>query len=887
MQKIGLVAIFDTASFTKGLNIYVNGLNQANNQTAAVSNGVSGLARVFQNTLGYIARDVIMGAARAVGDFAGDTIDSARSFETAWTGVMKTVDGTVRDGEITGLGKILRQDFRDLAKEIPVTVEELAGIGEIGGQLGVEAGGIIDFTRVIAELGVTTNLSTQEAAVGVARFMNVMGTSQEETRNVGSAIVDLGNNFATSESEILSFSQRIAASGRISNLTEGDVLGISAAFSSVGLQAQAGGTAVQKVLLAMDEAVANGGDKLDQFAAISGMTSAEFATTWKDNSAQAFNDFVGGLGEAGSEASGYLAELELNDSRLKTAFLSLAQDSTILTRAINDGNEAFDAGNALATEADLRFGTFDSQVQILKNVFNDLKISVGDQFLPVFSLFIDRIKEFIDSHGPEIEAAITVIGDVIAGLGAIILGMLNGEPFDWSKLIPASLLKQGQDALDALTKAFNDFKPVIDIVVGALAGAGLALLIQGIVAVVVALGTALGTVSVPFLLIGAAVVALGAIVSSNWEVIQPVLQALGEAFMRVFEVVMTNAKPGIDQLMAALQPLGEAFVGLWEALQPVLAVLGGVLVVALGIAGAAIAAVVTGLVNFIGGLAEVLTGVVNWISAIVGLFTEGIGLVVAIITGDTEKIVENFNGFKANFEAMTKALWETILAIITTVLNTVVSVVFTFIESIIAFFTGLYKTLVGGSIIPDMVNAILKWFTTLAKDTIAKVKAMIDDIVKWFKELPVKIKTIIEDVISTAKSFVSKFTSVGRDLVGGLVDGIKAAAGRALDAAKGVVQGALNAAKALLGINSPSREFAKLGVGIDEGLAKGVSGAAMLPINAIQSVTSRMITQPIASTTNNTTNSRQTNVNVNANYIGQQSQQGIYFDVAAALSAVG
>jgi len=103
-----------------------------------------------------------------------------------------------------------------------------------------------------------------------------MQESQENVDRMGSVVVDLGNNFATTEREIVDFSTRIAGAAKIAGLSTSDIFGISTAFTSVGVQAERGGTAVSKTLFSMANAVENGGDLLNQFAFVAGQTADEF-----------------------------------------------------------------------------------------------------------------------------------------------------------------------------------------------------------------------------------------------------------------------------------------------------------------------------------------------------------------------------------------------------------------------------------------------------------------------------------------------------------------------------------------------------------------------------------------------------------------------------------
>lgn len=227
---------------------------------------------------------------------------SALSFESSFAGVRKTVDAT--EAEFAGLEK----RFRGLAKQIPVSVDDLNSYGEAAGQLGIKKENIVDFVKVVADLGVTTNLVGEEGAKQMARFANIMGTSQKKFSNFGSTLVDLGNNFATTEAEILQMGLRLAGAGKVVKITEAETLGFAAALSSVGVEAQAGGTAFSKVFIKLASA---GGEELKQFAEIAGKTGAEFKQAFKDDAAGATIDFVEGLGkidEAGGDLFGTMED---------------------------------------------------------------------------------------------------------------------------------------------------------------------------------------------------------------------------------------------------------------------------------------------------------------------------------------------------------------------------------------------------------------------------------------------------------------------------------------------------------------------------------------------------------------------------------------------------
>lgn len=312
------------------------------------------------------------------------------AFEQAMAGVAKTVDATRL--QLDALG----QTFVDMSEAIPVSRDELARLGELAGQLGIAFDQIDEFVRVVADMGVATNLASEEAATAFARLANIMQTPQTQFDRMGSTIVALGNNFATTEREIVEFAMRIAGAGRIAGLTEAQVLAIGTALSSVGIEAEAGGTAVQKVLLGITTAVATGSAAVQQFASVAGMSAREFAVLWEQDAAEAFARFVEGLSTAGNQAAAVLQELGLTDQRLIRTFLTLASSGDVLRRSIELGTRAWRENTALSQEAERFYAATGNQLRMLLNQVRNVAAEFGRELLPVFRRAIDLARTLVD-----------------------------------------------------------------------------------------------------------------------------------------------------------------------------------------------------------------------------------------------------------------------------------------------------------------------------------------------------------------------------------------------------------------------------------------------------------------------------------------------------------
>lgn len=342
---------------------------------------------------------------------------TAIDFESAFTGVTKTVDATDKQ-----LSKI-RNGIRRMAKEIPATTTEIAAIAEAAGALGIETKSILGFTRTMIDLGETTDLTADQAATSLARIANVMGTSQKEFDRLGATIVDLGNNGESTESEITEMAQRIAAAGNIAGLAESDLLAIASALANVGVKAESGGTAAQKVLNGLSEAVATSNDDLQTFAETAGMTAEQFQKAWKEDAATAFAAFVAGLDKAGDGAFQILRDLGLANERTITAFLSLAASGDNLTDSLETGRKAWSENTALTKEAEKRYKTTAAGLEILRNNVADLAIKMSKTLLPAVQSIVKHISravKWFSNLSSGTQKTILIVAGLAAALGPVI-----------------------------------------------------------------------------------------------------------------------------------------------------------------------------------------------------------------------------------------------------------------------------------------------------------------------------------------------------------------------------------------------------------------------------------------------------------------------------------
>ena len=386
------------ADLTKEINIQSSKWTQVGDSLHSFGSKMQGIGKNMQSVGSTLTKGLTVPLLAG----AGVAVKAAIDYESAFAGVKKTVDGTPQQFAQ------LSTSIREMAKEMPSSAVEIAHVAEAAGQLGVPIGAIKDFSKTMINLGVSTNLSSEEAASSIAKIGNIMQVSGKDlgtwSGHFGSAVVDLGNHFATTERDIVEMTNRLAAGGKLAGLTTPEILGLATAMSSVGIEAEAGGTAMNQTLTGIGKAVAGVGkgasSKLKLIAKTAGMTAEEFSQAWKQKPAEALQAFIKGLQRAhdeGKNMDGILSDLGMKGIRQGNMLKSLASASDKMSEAVNRSNLAWKENNALTNEASKRYETTESQLKIFKNKLTDIAIEFGGPLLKALNSGLDAAKPWLQT----------------------------------------------------------------------------------------------------------------------------------------------------------------------------------------------------------------------------------------------------------------------------------------------------------------------------------------------------------------------------------------------------------------------------------------------------------------------------------------------------------
>lgn len=716
----------DKSDFEKGLS---DAKSSASHMGSAISGGVSALGKGLV-TAAKIGVAAVGAATTAAVGFGKSAVDAAVSYESAFTGVRKTVDAT--EAEYEQLSDWIKQASTEMAS----SQEVIAGTMEIAGQLGIRGvDGLETFTKTMIMLGDTTNLNAEEAASALAKFGNIAGLQATDMDKIGSVIVDLGNHFATTEADIVQMSTRLASAGTIAGFSATDILALSTAMSSVGINAEAGGTAMSTIMTKIGRAVDSGGDKLELFAATAGMTSEQFAEVWKSAPTEALQGFVKGLDgmiDSGGNVTAVLDDLGIKGIRETNTIKSLALASDVLTGAVDMANNAFEENVALANEANLRYGTTESQMVQMQNSFKNLRIAIGEELQPMYSELMSFSTGAIQAMQKGFEEG--GLDGLMSSFGTALsegLNMLNEK-------LP-SLVEAGVSLVSALGQGIMDnLDTIID--------AGIQVI---------------GTLGEAF------VTGLPAIIDAGLQILEALLSAFDENFDTIMDAVL-RLLTGIGEAVEAHKDsLRETAMSILEKLTDFL---------------------IENLDEIARFVSEMLLNFVNWVTENAGSIIE---TAVEIITTLADGLIENL-------PELIPAIVDMIMAIAEGLIDNLDEIIDAAIEIIVALAEGLIDALPKliekapviieklvsalAENLPKIVGAAVEIIVTLAETLIKNLPKIfsaahdiVDSLIKGIGEYFGKLSETAGEIMNTIWEKIKSFDVVkwGKDMIDSFIDGIK------------------------------------------------------------------------------------------------------------------
>lgn len=766
-------------------------------------------------------------------------VKSAMDLETAFTGVAKTVEATPQQLEAITKG------IEEMSMRTASSVEDIAAVAEAAGQLGIATDDVLDFTETMIMLGDTTNLTADEAASALAKFANITGTTADNYGRLGAVIVDLGNNFATTEADIVAMATRLAGTGAQIGLTESEIMALAAAMSSVGIEAEAGGTAMTQTFSAMEKAVANGGDKLQQFADIAGVSADEFAAMWQKKPIDAITAFIQGLGELegkGESATLVLDEMGLSGIRQSDMLKRLSGAADVMSDAIDTANIAWSENTALTEEAQKKYDTAAAKLQQMKNALVIAAGNIGEVFLPVLKAVAEmttKVSQAFASMPESIKVVVAVFLTLTAALAPLLLlfgrlTVLTGQIMQYAPQIAAAFAKISP-VLSVISKAFSGvfgaiklvgvgIKSLLPIIGGALVSPiGIAVVaITGLITAFTLLWKNCESFRNFFInafnSIKSAVVPIieniKAVISSLWtNSIMPVLQNIGSQLMPIIQDIFGQLAVTFQACMPMIQEIGNSFADIFGALVEA----GGQIINSLiplfqSLVSMVLPIVQTLISAVLGTIQSIMPAVKGLLSTILPLVQAAISALLPIIQTILTTIMAVIATILPIIQAAVTIIMpiiQTAIALISTIIQTIAPIIIGIINFIVPLITNAINTItviiqaitpvvqsIVNFIVPiiqaavTMITGIIRGITTVLQGIANFVKGVFTG--NW-QQAWQGIKQIFSGVINSIKAIFQGFANTVKSIVDG-IKGVFTVAGNAIKSVFTAVGSAISGA---------------------------------------------------------------------------------------------
>lgn len=452
---------------------------------------VSGPARKISGVLGTFQRQQMsfMGPMRGImgqmlafgGAYLGvtkgisGTAGAAMEFESAFADVRKVVEAN--EEQFANM----RRTILKMSTELPLAASDIAALFAAAGEAGVATVDLKAFSEMAARVGIAFDMSAGDAGEALAKLKTQLGLTVEETGSMADSINHLSNNMASKAKDITEFMLRVGALAEMGGFAKEEIAAIGSAMIAAGAQSETAATAMQNVVKAMTRGSFAKKSQAEAAKAL-GLDLPLIAKQMQKDAPKALKKVLGAIAKA--PKSQHIALLSQFFGDEAKAFAPLIGNIGLLDQALGSVSDKTKYAGSAFREYVARANTTANVLQLLRNRFAEVGVSIGDKMLPsireaalgigdVLDTLGERATVF-DKMGTAMQAFMQGFGidggvrQTINDLGDLLFGEANGsEAADKLGRIFANFRKWGEDvryftdavAANPIAKFFADMAP--------------------------------------------------------------------------------------------------------------------------------------------------------------------------------------------------------------------------------------------------------------------------------------------------------------------------------------------------------------------------------------------------------------------------------------------
>ena len=745
------------ATLTLDIKDFTSNLSQAQSQIANFSQSASGKVSSVADKMSSIGNGFskagnqmqttgknIMGALAPISGAIVGSVKSFADYDDAMSHLSRTSGLTGKDLEA------MKSSIANMSNELGLSEADVAGIAASVAAYGVSGvDDLSEVTKAAAQMQVAfEGVSAEEAAGSIAKFGSITGLSMKDASKLGSCLGALENSSQAMAGDILELNNRIGGMGAAVGMTAPDISAWSTLLINGGMSAELAGSNFTKFQGVLSAACSKGGEAVQGFADVAGMSADNFVQLYKTDATGATEAFLQGLNniqKGGGSVVATLEDLGLSGTeqvRMMQVLMAAAdgtgKEMSDLQKYMSIANDEFGRGKALQEEFDEASKTIGFALQKVKAELEDTGKAFAISLAPAISDAADKFTEWLG----KVQTFVQEHPKVVQGITGIVAGAM----------------------------AFGGVALVVGKFVSAIGGihTGIGDAIKGVSEFMSKIGGLNGAISMltsPIGLVIAAIAAFAAAFVYCWNNVDGFKEKVTEAFHTVCDIVsgvVSTVWDVIQTVWGAIKPfVTEVFQGCAEIIGEVFTIILDIVVPIVEGIWNTIEKVWSAIKPFVekifGGIAEYLGGI--W-DVIYSVIKGALDIIKAVMEGDWGKIkdivINMVDGIKDGIERT----WNGIKDIISTVLDAIKAVISSVWEGI-------------KSAISSVLDAI-KSVVSSAWDA---------------------IKSAISSVLDGIKSVVSSAWNGVKDTISSVLDGIKSVASSAWDNIKNKASSAFESVK--------------------------------------------------------------------------------------------
>ncbi|WP_405118694.1 phage tail tape measure protein [Pseudomonas leptonychotis] len=495
----------------------------------------------------------------AIGASAALPVKLAIDYESAMADVKKVVNFNSADGFAKLSGEIL-----DLTRSLPLAATELAQIAASGGQLGIAAPDIKQFTETVAKMATAFDMSAGAAGDSMAKLANVYKIPIAQIGNLGDAINELSNSSPAKASDIVNALSRVGGAAKAFGLSETQAAALSNTFISLGKSPEVAATAINGMLIKLQTAEKQG-DKFQEALSSINMSAGELKKKIGTDAQGALQDFLGTVNLVPkADRMGLLVDLFGLEYADDVAVLAGSMETYAGSLALVKAASSYKG--SMEKEFQARAATTANNLLLLKNGLTELGINVGSAVLPGLNDLVGTLRPMVTQfatwakENPGLVSGIIKLVTGAAALKLSVIGLRYGVSLGASALNGMGLamaLASGKATLLNHALIGTRLAPVVS-------GVGsLTAMLPSLSGAMAVLGGVIAATPIGWIIAGVAgLAAAGLLIYKYWE---PIKAWTGGFFTGL----MDGLKPVSAAFSAAFAPLLPLFSGLGALLQPI------------------------------------------------------------------------------------------------------------------------------------------------------------------------------------------------------------------------------------------------------------------------------------------------------------------------------